>query len=92
MNEISSFKKHKNYLLCVDSDGCVMDTMDIKHSLCFGPAMIDEWNLHPWEEEILVRWKEINLYNITRGINRFKGLALALSEINEKYKALRQYI
>jgi phosphoglycolate phosphatase-like HAD superfamily hydrolase len=30
----------------------------------------------------------INLFSMTRGINRFKGLAIALSEINEKYKPI----
>jgi hydroxymethylpyrimidine pyrophosphatase-like HAD family hydrolase len=47
--------------------------------------MVDEWGLDEWRDEILVRWNEINLYQVTRGINRFKGLAMALTEINEKY-------
>lgn len=82
---LDDFKKEKGYLICIDSDGCAIDTMDIKHIKCFGPCMIKEWNLDKWSEEILYRWNEVNLYTITRGINRFKGLALALSEINEKY-------
>ena len=47
--------------------------------------MVKEWGLQAWSEEILKRWNEINLYQVTRGINRFKGLGMALSEINEKY-------
>jgi len=86
--KLSEFKKQKDYLICVDSDGCAMDTMDIKHFRCFGPCMVDEWELDEWRDEILDRWNEINLYTITRGINRFKGLAKALSEINEKYKRI----
>lgn len=85
MQNLSDFKKQKDWLICVDSDGCAMDTMDIKHYECFGPCMVDEWQLHHWSGEILKRWNEINLYTMTRGINRFKGLALALSEIDEKY-------
>ena len=77
--------KRKDYLICVDSDGCAMDTMDIKHIRCFGPCMVKEWNLEKWETEILHRWNEINLYTLTRGINRFKGLAMALREINDTY-------
>ena len=75
----------KEYLVCIDSDGCAMDTMDIKHIRCFGPCMVEEWGLSQWEEPILKRWNEMNLYTMTRGINRFKGLALALSEIDRKY-------
>ena len=72
----------------MDSDGCVMNTMDIKHINCFGPCLIEEWALQPWQKAILDRWNKINLYNITRGINRFKGLSLILSEINERYKPI----
>ena len=77
-------KKH-DFLICVDSDGCVMDTMNIKHFRCFGPCMVKEWGLEEWSAPILDRWNVINLFSMTRGINRFKGLAIALSEIHEKY-------
>ncbi len=82
---VENFVKKKDYLLCVDSDGCAMDTMDIKHFKCFGPCMVEEWGLFQWEEAILTRWNDINLYTMTRGINRFKGLAMALKEINDQY-------
>lgn len=79
------FERKKEFLVCVDSDGCVMDTMDIKHIRCFGPCMVNEWKLFEWQEEILERWNEMNLYTMTRGINRFQGLAKALTEIDERY-------
>ena len=85
MKTLNEYQKRKDYLICVDSDGCAMDTMDIKHFRCFGPCMVTEWDLEEWETPILDRWNEVNLYTMTRGINRFKGLAMALSEINEKY-------
>ena len=88
MKNFSAFTKKRDYLICVDSDGCAMDTMDIKHFKCFGPCMVEEWNLEEHQDEILKRWNEINLYTITRGINRFKGLAMALCEINEKYTVI----
>lgn len=82
---LNDFQKRKDYLICVDSDGCAMDTMDIKHIRCFGPCMVEEWELSEWEAPILERWNVINLYSMTRGINRFKGLAMALKEINDTY-------
>lgn len=85
MMTLENYEKKKEFLICVDSDGCAMDTMDIKHIRCFGPCMVEEWGLEEWGEEILTRWNDINLYTMTRGINRFKGLAMALLEINEKY-------
>ena len=81
---IKEFVKRKDFLICVDSDGCAMDTMDVKHKKCFGPCLIKEWGLEKWEDEILERWNELNLYSVSRGINRFKGLAVLLSEVNDK--------
>ncbi len=88
MSIFDSFERKHDYLVCVDSDGCVMDTMNCKHFHCFGPCMVDEWELEAWREEILARWNEINLFTMTRGINRFKGLAMALGEVDQKYKPI----
>jgi len=44
--------------------------------------MIAEWGLGEWEETLLKRWNDVNLYTMTRGINRFKGLAILLSEVD----------
>ena len=85
MSAFDSFVRGHDYLICVDSDGCVMDTMNCKHYNCFGPCMVMEWALEQWQEEILRRWNEINLFQMTRGINRFRALAMALEEISIKY-------
>lgn len=82
---LEQFTKQKDFLICIDSDGCAIDTMDIKHIKCFGPCMVTEWNLKEWEKPILESWNDVNLYTLTRGINRFKGLAVALTEINDRY-------
>lgn len=79
----------KKYLVCVDSDGCAMDTMNSKHIQCFGPCLVTEWGLETWQEEILARWNQINLYARTRGINRFKGLALMLEEVDRRFTPIR---
>ena len=88
MSIFDSFERKHDYLVCVDSDGCVMDTMNCKHFHCFGPCMVTEWGLEEWKDEILDRWNVINLFSMTRGINRFKGLAMALGEIDKKYKPI----
>lgn len=86
--KLDNFRKKKEYLICVDSDGCAMDTMNSKHIQCFGPCMIEEWNLRKWNDAILARWNDINLYTITRGINRFQGLLKALQEIDSVYVSI----
>lgn len=80
--DLENFQKKHDFLICVDSDGCAVDTMDIKHKRCFGPCLVQEWGLQQWEEMILAWWNKINLYTRTRGVNRFKGLVLALEEVH----------
>lgn len=82
---IEGYVKKKNYLVCVDSDGCAMDTMDVKHKKCFGPCLVETWNLDKWRGAVLKRWNEINLYSQTRGINRFKALVKILREIDDAF-------
>ena len=83
-NDLDIFVPKHDFLICVDSDGCAMDTMDVKHYRCFGPCMVDEWGLEEWREPILRRWNDVNLYTMTRGVNRFKALAICLDEISRQ--------
>ena len=83
-NVFDRYEKTQDFLVCVDSDGCAMDTMEIKHRECFAPEMIKTWNLQENEEYILNLWYDLNLYTQTRGINRFKGLAETFKIISEK--------
>lgn len=80
-HSLHEFVRRKPFLLCVDSDGCAMDTMNIKHFRCFGPCFADEWGLDAGRDAALKRWNEINLFSMTRGINRFLGLAQILTEL-----------
>lgn len=75
----------KEYLYCIDSDGCAMDTMTIKHVKCFGPQFITVFGLAKYQNELIKRWNDINLYEKTRGINRFAGLHMILNEIDSDY-------
>ncbi|PIE97572.1 MAG: phosphoglycolate phosphatase [Treponema sp.] len=95
---INNFKRTKDFILCIDSDGCAMDTMTVKHSKCFAPCFVNQFGLQENEKYILKRWSEINLFSRHRGINRFKGAAIILSDIEEytcgriKIEGLSDYI
>ena len=65
-------EKRKEFLVCIDSDGCVMDTMDLKHDKCLAPCMLMVWDLGKYKIELTARWREINLYSLDRGTNRFR--------------------
>lgn len=64
----------KEYLVCIDSDGCAIDAMTIKHERAFGPVFVETFGLQKHKEEILKEWEKLNLYSLSRGINRFRGL------------------
>ena len=78
------FVKQSDFIVCIDSDGCAMDTMEVKHRECFGPQWIYTYGLEDKFDECMKLWLDINLYSITRGINRFKGLAMALVEMEKR--------
>ena len=82
--DIKHFNKKHDYLICIDSDGTAIDAMNAKHKLCFGPAFIEEWHLEDKETYVQGLWNDFNLYNETRGINRFIGLVDILEKLNGK--------
>lgn len=71
---IKEFEKTKDFLICVDSDGCVLDTMDVKHMCCLGPCLVHVWNLEEYRDEIIRLWRKVNLFSPARGLNRFRGI------------------
>lgn len=71
----------REYLVCVDSDGCAMDTMNSKHEQCFGPVMISMWGLTNQKEAVQKEWNRVNLFSETRGMNRFLALEVVLRNI-----------
>lgn len=84
--KISEFKREYDFLVCIDSDGCAMDTMEAKHRRCFAPQVVEVWQLHKIKEQLLETWYEVNLYSSTRGINRFKGLIMTFEKLaNDGY-------
>ncbi len=72
--------ERKKFLVCIDSDGCAIDTMNEKHKRCFAPLMVEKWHMEDFRKEAEEIWNHISLYSMDRGINRFRGLELTLKE------------
>lgn len=87
MNKPLKFEKKKNFIICIDSDGCAMDTMNIKHEKYFGPLVFSEWDVRD-KERFLKEWNKINLFSKTRGINRFKAFVLTFKKMEESGKKI----
>ena len=56
------YTKEKDFLICIDSDGCAMDTMNSKHFNSFGPEFVKSYDLEEYKEEALEYWNKINLF------------------------------
>jgi phosphoglycolate phosphatase-like HAD superfamily hydrolase len=66
-------KKH-DFFIGFDSDGCVFDTMELKHKECFCPAVIKHMECQPVSKAAREVWDFVNLYSKTRGCNRFLAI------------------
>ena len=77
------YLKEKDFLICIDSDGCAMDTMNSKHFNSFGPEFVKSYDLEEYREGALEYWNQINLFTKTRGRNRIKGLDMAVREMSK---------
>ncbi|MCI8624585.1 MAG: HAD family hydrolase [Provencibacterium sp.] len=78
---LEGFQPAHTYLVCVDSDGCAMDTMDYKHERAFCPELIRVFGLEAHSAYCTPLWEKINLRSATRGINRFKGALMAFEQL-----------
>ncbi len=81
---LQNFKKEHDFLICIDSDGCVFDSMGVKHRECFAPNFIKHWGLQELETPAREVWEFVNLYSGTRGVNRFKALVYSLDMLSDR--------
>ena len=81
---LREFRPRKEFFIGIDSDGCVFDSMEIKHKECFTPMFIKHFHLQPVSKYAREVWEFVNLYSKTRGVNRFPGLVRALKLLRER--------
>ena len=77
----------KKFLVCVDSDGCVFDNMELKHKECFCPATVNVWGLQSVSRYARESAEFVNLYSKTRGMNRFPALVRTLELLGARKEA-----
>jgi len=81
---LRDFQPAREFFVGIDSDGCVFDTMEIKHKECFTPMFIKHFQLQAVSKYAREVWEFVNLYSKTRGINRFPALSNALNLLAER--------
>jgi len=78
---LERFKPQHEYLVCIDSDGCVFDTMGIKQRECFCPWMIAYFGLQPVAQAARECKEFADLFSNTRGANRHITIKRILTEL-----------
>ena len=68
------FKKNSEFLICIDNDGTVMDTMTLKHKYAIAPAFFEIYDISDPSGKLMDHWIHTNLYTKNRGVNRFIAL------------------
>ena len=71
---LKNFPRKKKFLIAIDSDGCVFDSMSPKQIVVFHPKIMEFHQL--WGIEFYLREvaEFVNLFSRTRGCNRFIAL------------------
>ncbi|OVE75935.1 hypothetical protein BVX97_02900 [bacterium E08(2017)] len=65
---------HHSSIVCIDSDGCVFNSMDVKQKDFFHGLIIKHWGLESIEPIVRETAEFVNLYSKWRGTNRFIAL------------------
>ena len=86
---LKDLKPENEFFIGIDSDGCIFDTMEVKHKECFCPNFVYHYGLQPVSKYAREAWEFINLYSKSRGCNRFLAVtgALELLERRAEVKA-----
>lgn len=88
-DRVKAMPRNHSFVVGIDSDGCVFDTMELKHKECFTPCIIRVWGLQPIARQVRQAAEYINLYSQMRGLNRFKAL-VTLFDLLEDWPEAKQ--
>jgi phosphoglycolate phosphatase-like HAD superfamily hydrolase len=80
-SSLEKFTPRHGFLIAIDSDGTVFDTMTIKHRDCLSPCMIACFGLEPVAQAARECMDFAGLFSRTRGANRHKTLRRVLGEL-----------
>src|SRR5438128_2994043 len=89
---LRDFKPTREFFIGIDSDGCIFDSMEIKHKECFAPMYIKYFQLQAVSKYAREVWEFVNLYSKTRGANRFPALSRAINLLRERPQVKARHV
>ena len=79
--QLMNFKRSKDFLVAIDTDGCVTDNMNGKQMLIFHPHFMEFYGLWAIESYFRETAEFYNLFSKHRGCNRFIAIQLTLKAL-----------
>jgi len=89
-DKLLAFKPQHSFFVGIDSDGCVFDSMEIKHKECFIPNIIKYWKLQAISKYVREAAEFVNLYSKWRGTNRFPALTRTFALLRDWPEPMRR--
>jgi len=82
--QMQTITRSHDFFVGIDSDGCVFDTMELKHKECFIPNTVQYYDLQAVSKYAREAAEFVNLYSKSRGINRFPALIETLEWLKKR--------
>lgn len=82
--QLRNFKRTKDFLIAIDTDGCVTDNMNGKQMLIFHPQFMEFYQLWGIESYFREVAEYYNLFSVDRGCNRFIAIQLTLTALQNR--------
>lgn len=92
VQKLLNFCPSREFFVGIDSDGCVFDSMEIKHKECFAPMFVKHFGLQAASKYARECWEFVNLYSRSRGINRFPALSNALNLLRSRPEVIARQV
>jgi phosphoglycolate phosphatase-like HAD superfamily hydrolase len=81
---LEKMKPSREFLIGIDSDGCVFDSMEVKQKEFFIPNALKYFDLFEISKILQETWEFVNLYSIYRGGNRFTSIIKVFELLYER--------
>ncbi|HNR66137.1 MAG TPA: HAD hydrolase-like protein [Atribacterota bacterium] len=82
--QLRTFKRSKDFLIAIDTDGCITDNMNGKQILIFHPQFMEFYQLWGIESYFREVAEYYNLFSVDRGCNRFIAIQLTLKALKKR--------
>lgn len=82
--QLRNFKRTKDFLVAIDTDGCITDNMNGKQMLIFHPHYMEFYGLWGIESYFREVAEYYNLFSVDRGCNRFIAVQLTLKALSDR--------